>query len=150
LKAKAIQPSAEGSSLEDSAQKGVAMQQPDDVEPVLPGIPPMPEKTIETEQGLAQDQVMEEQLNGTLTGNDFERQEDFIQFANLDDLDPEESGDDDMEDGGSSDSVEGDDTGKSDEGEGLDNGKIKYSFDGRSDDASGDEDDEAEELMIID
>lgn len=141
-----MQPSAESSA----PQADAALQQPDDVEPVLHGIPPMPEKTIEAEQGLAQDQVLHEQLNGTLTGNDFERQEDFIQFASLEDLDPEESGDDDdMEEGGSSDSVEGDDIEKSDEGEGPDD-RIKYSFDERSDEASEDEDDEAEELMVID
>lgn len=144
LKAKAVQPSAEG----PSAQKdGDLRQQPDDVEPILPGIPPMPEKTIEAEQQTAQDQILDELSNGTLTGTDFERQEDFIQFANLDDLDPVESGDDEMEEG-VSDRSEDEDTGRSDEGGGSGD-RIKYSFDERSDAGSSDDDDEAEELMIV-
>lgn len=146
LKAKAAQVARETSS--SSHPVGGPQTQPDDVEPALPGVPPMPEKTIEAEQRLAQGKVLHEASTGSSTANDFERQEDFIQFANLDDLELVESGDEDMEEG-SSDASEEDDTGRSDEGEESD-GRIKYEYHDRSDRAQSGDDDEAEALMIVD
>ena len=107
----------------------------------------MPEKTIEAEQRLAQEQVLHQVSTGSSTANDFERQEDFIQFANLDDLDSLESDDDDMEEGSSD--ASDDDFGMSNEGETSDE-RIKYGHDNCSVRDASDEDDEAEELMIVD
>ena len=145
-----VQPSADTLSLTDSnilnSQHNLNTRQPDDVEPPLPGIPPMPEKTIVTQQQVAQNQVLHGGEQGIPSGNDFERHEDFIQFADLEDIDQDED-DEDAENASS----EGDEeeTGRSDEGDVSDD-KIKYSFGDGSDEASGDDDDAAEELMVVD
>ncbi|KAJ9109864.1 hypothetical protein QFC19_001843 [Naganishia cerealis] len=102
-------------------------QQPDDVEPPRNGIPPMPEKTIEHEQQVAQDQVLHNS-EGISMGNDFERQEDFIQFA---DMDVDEDEEDETEDDASDEAMS---SGVDEEGD----QRIKYSFGESSEEISED------------
>ncbi|KAJ9106289.1 hypothetical protein QFC21_001434 [Naganishia friedmannii] len=116
-------------------------QQPDDVEPSLSGIPPVSEKTIELEQQLAQDKVLHES-KGISTGNDFERQEDFIQFADIGEDEDEDEGDVD-EDGTEEDASE-EDAAMSSGVEGEDDQRIKYTFGESSEERSENDEDELE------
>jgi hypothetical protein len=144
LKAKSIQPSVDTAGNDSNIQPSGGMQQPDDVEPPIPGIPLVPEKTIDAEQHVAQTQVLHADEVAGPSGNDFERQEDFIQFADLEDVDQDE--DDEDEENFSSEGDE-EESGRSDEG-GVADERIKYSF--GSDEASDDDDDASEELMVVD
>ncbi|KAI5450011.1 hypothetical protein NCC49_003773 [Naganishia albida] len=160
LKAKSVQPPSEGNANDSTAKSSRGIQQPDDVEPPIPGIPLVPEKTIEAEQHVAQNQALHAADQAAPSANDFERQEDFIQFADLDDVDQDEDDEEDEDDSSDGDEEESgksdeEEIGKSDEGDVADD-RIKYSFgdgsDGASaDDGNADDDDGVvEELMVVD
>lgn len=118
-------------------------QQPDDVEPPLNGIQPISERDIELQQQVGQNAVLRSS-EGILTGNDFERQEDFIQFADIGE--DEDEGDVDEEDETEEDaSDEGDEDAAMSSGvDGEDDQRIKYTLGESSEGGSEDDGDELE------
>ncbi|KAJ9124288.1 hypothetical protein QFC22_001088 [Naganishia vaughanmartiniae] len=115
--------------------------QPDDVEPPLSGMAPISETTVGVEQQVAQNKVPQE-TEGTSTGNDFERQEDFIQFADIgeDEDEGEVDEEDETEEDGSDEGDEDTAMGSGVEAEG--DQQIKYTFGESSEERSEDDADE--------